>query len=83
MITWGLLVVLNPNGSAISPTLVKMDSEAPEVLHAPSNSTEYDVSKSKLRYLMLSLACLLCFGSYYVYDNPAALQSQLEEVICT
>eukprot|EP00042_Codosiga_hollandica_P049859 m.586226 g.586226 ORF g.586226 m.586226 type:complete len:517 (-) comp57975_c0_seq9:2945-4495(-) len=28
------------------------------------------------RYLFLILICFLCFGNYFVYDNPAALQPQ-------
>lgn len=40
-----------------------------------------DISKTKFRYLILLLACFLCFGSYFIYDNPSALQAQLQEVI--
>ena len=32
------------------------------------------------RYLMLLLMCMLSFGSYYVYDNPAALQRIILQV---
>ncbi|OMJ85518.1 hypothetical protein SteCoe_13130 [Stentor coeruleus] len=38
-----------------------------------------DLSKTKFRYLILLLACFLCFGSYFIYDNPSALQTQLQE----
>ena len=40
-----------------------------------------DISKTNVRYYMLFLACFLCFGNYFIYDNPAALQPQLESVI--
>ncbi len=33
------------------------------------------------RFLFLFLICFLCFGNYFVYDNPAALQDQFEKVI--
>ena len=32
------------------------------------------------RFLLLILMCLLSFGSYYVYDNPAALQRTIMNV---
>ena len=32
------------------------------------------------RYLMLGFMCMLSFGSYYVYDNPTALQSTILKV---
>lgn len=32
------------------------------------------------RYFMLALMCFLSFGSYYVYDNPAALQNTIISV---
>ncbi|CAG9327828.1 im:7160594_2 [Blepharisma stoltei] len=38
-----------------------------------------DMAKTKSRYLMLFFACFLCFGNYYIYDNPSALQPQLEK----
>lgn len=39
-----------------------------------------DISRSRLRFLMLGFACMLCFGSYFIYDNPSALQTQLMDV---
>ena len=32
---------------------------------------------SQLRWIILLLACLLLFGNYYAYDNPAALNKPL------
>lgn len=33
------------------------------------------------RYLALCFICLLSFGSYFCYDNPAALQSQIKQTL--
>lgn len=32
------------------------------------------------RWTMLFFICVLTFGSYFVYDNPGALQNQLMQV---
>lgn len=32
------------------------------------------------RWIMLFFICVLTFGSYFVFDNPGALQNQLMEV---
>lgn len=40
----------------------------------------YDISKKKVRFVVLALSSFLCFGSYFIYDNPSALQVQLEDV---
>lgn len=37
----------------------------------------YSRSSSSIRWVVLLLACLSMFGSYYVYDNPAALKNSL------
>lgn len=44
------------------------------------NKDKDDISKTNVRYYMLFLACFLCFGNYFIYDNPSALQTQLEDV---
>ena len=36
-----------------------------------------DLSQTNLRYVVVLLAVLLCFGIYFIYDNPSALQPQL------
>lgn len=41
----------------------------------------YDISKKKVRFVVLGLSSFLCFGSYFIYDNPSALQVQLMDVI--
>lgn len=40
-----------------------------------------DFIKTNLRYCVLVFASLLNLGNFFVYDNPAALQTQLENVI--
>ena len=35
------------------------------------------------RYFMLFFMCMLSFGSYYVYDNPTALQRTIQNVRLT
>ena len=40
---------------------------------------QYIRSDSPLRWLVLFLACVALFGSYYVYDNPAALKGPLQQ----
>lgn len=42
-----------------------------------------DPKDTKVRYIVLGLACMLCFGSYFVYDNPSALAPQLMDVTLT
>ena len=39
-----------------------------------------DPADTNKRFIFLALACLLCIGSYYVYDNPAALEVRIEDV---
>jgi hypothetical protein len=36
-------------------------------------SQKLDVHRTKKRWLVLFLSCMLCLGSYYCYDNPSAL----------
>jgi len=39
----------------------------------------FDPNLPYLRFTILFFACFLTFGSYYCYDNPAALQTQMED----
>ena len=39
-----------------------------------------DIALTSKRFLMLGLVCLNCFGSYYSYDSPTALEKNIEEV---
>ena len=45
------------------------------------NTKFYDISRTNARFYMVFLSCLLCLGSYFVYDNPAALETHIEDVI--
>ena len=45
------------------------------------SSSFLDLRKTRLRYLALALAASLNLGSFFIYDNPAALQTQLQDVI--
>ena len=36
-------------------------------------------STSTLRWLILVLACVMLIGSYYCYDIPAAIKTQLDD----
>lgn len=45
-----------------------------------TNQVSSDPARSTKRFIFLALSCLLCIGSYYAYDNPAALETQLEDV---
>ncbi|KAJ3328786.1 hypothetical protein HDU76_009283 [Blyttiomyces sp. JEL0837] len=38
-------------------------------------------SSSYLRWIVLILSCLLLFGNYYAYDNPAALNMPLKDYL--
>ena len=38
-----------------------------------------DKSKSSTRWIVLVLACLMLVGSYYCFDIPAALKTQLDD----
>ena len=38
----------------------------------------YDKPKAKMRWLVLLLACLMLIGSYYCYDLPASVKTQIE-----
>lgn len=40
-----------------------------------------DISHTRTRYLVLILACFLCFGNYFIYGIPSALQTQIQDVI--
>ena len=46
-----------------------------------SDVPKNDISTTRVRYYMLALACFLCFGNYFVYDNPSILQTQIQDVI--
>ena len=44
----------------------------------PSPTT--DLRDTNKRFFLLFLSCFICLGSYFVYDNPAALEVPLLSV---
>lgn len=42
-----------------------------------------DPRDTNMRFFFLFLACFICVGSYFAYNNPAALQVPLMSVIST
>ncbi|KAJ3018833.1 hypothetical protein HKX48_002591 [Thoreauomyces humboldtii] len=57
----------------IPPPPLKIGAEAGPDEHVPA--------ASNLRWFVLALTCLLLFGNYYAYDNPAALNKPLQEYL--
>ncbi|GJJ69094.1 hypothetical protein EMPS_01440 [Entomortierella parvispora] len=55
-----------------SPSLRLEPVETSESLHTIQGSR---------RWWILSLSCLLLFGNYFAYDNPAALNTQLQKYL--
>ncbi|CAD5122891.1 unnamed protein product [Dimorphilus gyrociliatus] len=55
-------------------------SDNPEIVIASGcgASLPCDPRRKLHKYLVLIIMCLLSFGSYFVYDNPAALQDVME-----
>lgn len=72
-----LKLIKNDSTNSTIKEIESLDSIIEEI---PSQS---DLTKSKLRFLVLLLACLAGFGCYYVHDNPAPLELELERVIKT
>ena len=56
---------------------IQMLSEKDSILSSPNK----DLTKTNLRYAVLAFATCLTIGSFYIYDNPAALQTELQSVI--
>ena len=54
------------------------NSESDQLI--PKSEKKIDLSKSNARFYMLFLSCLLCIGSYFAYDSPTALETQLKKV---
>ncbi|KAF9908982.1 hypothetical protein EC991_009164 [Linnemannia zychae] len=83
--------------SAEEPPLSQLESFPPlfitrsNIMHSPSLTLEPVVSSSSdpppvnesglRRWGILSLSCLLLFGNYFAYDNPAALNTQLQKYL--
>ena len=43
------------------------------------NETSFEKSKSPWRWVILVLGCLMLIGSYYCFDIPAALKTQIDD----
>ncbi|KAJ3113998.1 hypothetical protein HDU96_002642 [Phlyctochytrium bullatum] len=56
-----------------APIVVQNKPPPPQVLKVQASSN--------LRWIILLLSCLLLFGNYYAYDNPAALNRPLQEYL--
>lgn len=74
-------------GCCIADTSGSEDELTKTITPVPAQKTyflEYflpcDPRRFMHRYFMLVLMCFLSFGSYYVYDNPTALQSTIIRV---
>ena len=56
---------------------------SPSTSPSPSVITSKDPRETPFRYLILALVATLAVGSFYIYDNPAVLESQLKSVLLT
>ena len=45
---------------------------------SPRSADAFDMRKTYVRWIMLGLACCFLLGSYFCYDNPGPLETQLE-----
>lgn len=54
------------------------DTEKTPLLEQPQEEEKILRSHYGTRWLVLALSCLLMIGNYYCYDNPAALNLQLQ-----
>ena len=65
----------NEDGSAI-----KQNKNIDGVNPNASDATTYvDLKKTNTRWCMLFMACCFLLGSYFCYDNPGPIETQLEE----
>ena len=56
------------------------DYLSPLITHFSENLSSKDIIKTNFRFFVLALALSLNLGSYFVYDNPAVLQTELQDV---
>ncbi|KAI9141842.1 major facilitator superfamily domain-containing protein [Paraphysoderma sedebokerense] len=59
------------------PSFGKAESQSPH-LQSLSRKPSNDTRKDYMRWISLFLSCMLLFGNYYAYDNPAALSLALQ-----
>ena len=60
------------------PLLAVAAPKSPKAAEEPEEGPS-----AAFRWAMLFFICVLTFGSYFVYDNPGALQNQLMQVRLT
>lgn len=58
-----------------------IESEDEEILTGCGATAACNPHRALHRYIALFFICLLSFGSYFCYDNPAALQSQIKQAL--
>ncbi len=54
------------------------DDYNPYTIPSPSKLKDAELA-SEYRWLILFLSCWIMFGNYYAFDNPSALNRQLQE----
>jgi len=45
----------------------------------PQNNGKKNIKETGVRWLMLKFACNFLLGSYYCFDNPSVLETQMEK----
>ena len=71
----------NNNGGNKPPMILTLAPTNTRMLAPPPMIRPQKRSKMKLRWLVLTCACILCAGNYYSYDLPAAIYSKLDDVM--
>mmetsp|Transcript_22965 Transcript_22965/g.35382 ORF Transcript_22965/g.35382 Transcript_22965/m.35382 type:complete len:680 (-) Transcript_22965:30-2069(-) len=56
-------------------------SNSPSIISTFATETELTRSHLRSRWLVLCMSCIVLFGSYYSYDNPAALHTHLKNYL--
>lgn len=57
---------------------VQKNSVIDQTTQKSTDSGKKDLKKTWIRWLMLVLSCFFLLGSYYCFDNPSVLESQME-----
>uniref|UniRef100_A0A674INW0 Uncharacterized protein n=1 Tax=Terrapene triunguis TaxID=2587831 RepID=A0A674INW0_9SAUR len=70
--------MVEPGGEEARPLLDSAHNDCPQRKALPALC---DPRRLAHRLLVLAFMCFLGFGSYFCYDNPAALQTQVQRVI--
>ncbi|XP_026517966.1 major facilitator superfamily domain-containing protein 1-like [Terrapene carolina triunguis] len=67
--------MVEPGGEEARPLLDSAHNDCPQRKALPALC---DPRRLAHRLLVLAFMCFLGFGSYFCYDNPAALQTQVQ-----